>query len=229
MSSLVEIITKALEEAQLYQELLQVTDEEVRVGFELTDTDEAVTLILKEHPEVLTGLQKPDLKFMLTHETLLQISSYQKDAFALAARARMDDVRPINFEFLNREKMALSMETIKRLGTYFFVPGRIKIRQIRNDLAGKAHGAKPIPFAYWEGLRSAWYFLDAGQTLNEEGEKDPWPQLFIPMSGRGKALIADEEFDIEPKTVVYIPPNALHQIRAEEPVELIWIAWNAPM
>lgn len=228
MVSLINFLERALNEAELYQSRLIVSEKEVRVGFETSDTGESATLILKEKPEILEGLQDCDVKITFSTETLQQIATYEKDGFALAARAQMDDVRPVNYEFLNREKAPLSIEVIKRLGTYFFLPGRIKIRKIRKDLAGEAHGASPIPFAYWERLRSAWYFIEAGQTLNEAGEKDPWPQLFITLQGKGKAIVDDKEFELQPKRVVYIPPNVIHQVRAEELVELIWIAWDAP-
>jgi len=36
------------------------------------------------------------------------------------------------------------------------------------------------------------------------------------------------ELELRPSTVVYVPPNSLHQIRAEEDVEAIWIAWKTP-
>ncbi len=58
---------------------------------------------------------------------------------------------------------------------------------------------------------------------------DPYPQLFIVISGKGKAIIADEEFDLQSRRAFYIPPNAAHQLRAEELVELIWLAWDAPI
>jgi mannose-6-phosphate isomerase-like protein (cupin superfamily) len=229
MINLMSYLEKALKEVELYQERLLVSEEEVRVGFEITDSGETATLILKDELEILEGLQNCDIKITLSKETLQQVAKYEKDGFALAGRARMSDVRPINFEFLNREKAPQSIEAIKRLGTYFLLPGRIKIREIRHELAGEAHGASPIPLAYWEGLRSAWYFIDEGQIINEAGEKDPYPQLFIALSGKGTVIVADEEFELQPKRVVYIPPNAIHQIRAKELVELIWIAWDAPM
>jgi mannose-6-phosphate isomerase-like protein (cupin superfamily) len=229
MIDLRRYLKQALKDVELYQERLLVSDEEVRVGFEITDTGETATLILKKIPKILTGLQNCDVKLTFSKETLRQVAKYEKDGFALAARAKMSDVRPINYEFLNREKVRQSIETIKRLGTFFLLPGRIKIREIRHELAGEAHGASPIPLAYWEGFRSAWYFIDAGQVINKAGERDPYPQLFIALSGKGKVIIADEEFDLQPKRAVYIPPNAIHQIRAEELVELIWLAWDAPM
>jgi mannose-6-phosphate isomerase-like protein (cupin superfamily) len=228
MTTLVHYIDRALREMELYQDLLLVSDEEFHIGFQITDTEESATLILKKKPTVLSGLHDCDFKVTFNNETLQQICKYEKDAFALAGRAKIDDVRPINFEILKGDRVSDAIETIKRLGTYLFIPGRIKIRNIQYTLAGKAHGASPIPLAYWKGFRSAWYFIDDGQILNEAGEKDPWPQLFIALSGKGKVIVADEEFDLPLKKAVYIPPNVTHQIRAEKLVELIWLAWDTP-
>jgi mannose-6-phosphate isomerase-like protein (cupin superfamily) len=229
MTQLLKFLKKAVEEVVLYQELLKPSAEEIRIGFAITDTEESATLILRKTPHLSTGLQNPDCKITMNSETLEQIAHYEKDAFALVSRARMDEARPINFEFMDQEKAPLAIETIKRLGTYFLLPGKIKMRRIQLRFAGEAHGAQPIPLAYWEDFRSAWYFIQPGQILNEEGEKDPWPQLFIPISGKGKVIIDKSVFEIQPKTAIYIPPNTIHQIQAEELVELIWMAWNAPM
>lgn len=38
----------------------------------------------------------------------------------------------------------------------------------------------------------------------------------------------EAELELRPSTVVYVPPNSLHQIRADEDVEAIWIAWKTP-
>ncbi|MBS7637924.1 cupin domain-containing protein [Candidatus Bathyarchaeota archaeon] len=89
--------------------------------------------------------------------------------------------------------------------------------------AGEAHGAHPIPLVYWNGLRSSWYLVKAGETLKREGETDPWPQMFIVLKGRVK--VHEEEFEIEPKMAIHIPKDCTHQIAAEEDVELIWISW----
>jgi len=66
-----------------------------------------------------------------------------------------------------------------------------------------------------------------GEILNKEGEKDPWPQLFIVLEGRGKGIVGDTEFEVEPKTVVYIPKGTTHQLIAEEDIKLIWLARQA--
>ena len=139
----------------------------------------------------------------------------------------MADVRPVNFEIFTEEKAALIWEVGKAMLTYLFTPGRVKVKSLALALAGEAHGAHPIPLVYWDGMRSSWIYLKKGEVLNVEGEKDPWPQLFVILKGQGRAIIGDEEFDVEPNRVVYVPMNLVHQLRAVSDIELIWLAWMA--
>ena len=60
-----------------------------------------------------------------------------------------------------------------------------------------------------------------GLEISSTGERDPFPQLFIGISGKGQAIIADEDFDLQSRRTCYIPPTTVHQLRAEELVELI--------
>jgi mannose-6-phosphate isomerase-like protein (cupin superfamily) len=197
------------------------------VGIELTDTNETATLTLGEQHSVDEGLRDVAFKITMTSDILNSIMRREADAFALAGRSHIKESRPIDFELLHQDRAAEIMETIKGLATFYLNPGRIKTKQLRLDLAGNAHGAKPIPLVYWKGLRYAWYHIQAGRILNEDGEKDPWPQAFVVLKGTGKVHILDEILDIQPETVYYIPRNCTHQVHAKEAVELLWIAWDA--
>ncbi|MBN2231172.1 MAG: cupin domain-containing protein, partial [Candidatus Thorarchaeota archaeon] len=77
--------------------------------------------------------------------------------------------------------------------------------------------------------RTSWYHIPRGSVLNEAGEKDPWPQAFILLKGKGRMILDDSIVALEPSAIYYIPRNVLHQVHADEDIELIWIAWDAPM
>jgi mannose-6-phosphate isomerase-like protein (cupin superfamily) len=134
----------------------------------------------------------------------------------------MDEERSIEFEIYKKDRVKEIWEVGKALLTYFFVPGKIKFKRLKPELAGCAHGAHPIPLTYWDGLRSSWILVKKGEILNKQGEKDPWPQLFIILEGKG--IVGDKEFEVEPNMVVYIPKNTIHQITAEEDTKVIWLA-----
>ena len=226
MSKLVDEMKRVIDEAELYMDLI-VPEEELRACFELVDTGEAVTIVLKEDPEIVEGSMDPDVRFYTTRPVFDSIQLGEADIFSLTARAKMTDVRPVNFEIFTEEKAALIWEVGKAMLTYLFTPGRIKVKRLSQELAGEAHGAHPIPLVYWDGMRSSWIYLKRGEVLNVEGERDPWPQLFVILKGRGRAIIGDEEFDVEPNRVVYVPLNSVHRLEALTDIELMWLAWMA--
>ncbi|TFF91079.1 cupin domain-containing protein [Candidatus Thorarchaeota archaeon] len=230
MTDLIDSLRRLQEDSQLYRDLLHESEEPLRLAVELTDTGDTATLTLEQERGVASieeGDSSASVKVTMDSTTFQSILDGRADAFALAGRSRMDEVRPINFEFLEKERHAKAMEAIKSLATFFFLPGRMKSKQLAVERAGEAHGAKPIPIVYWHGLRLAWYRIPSGLTLNEAGERDPWPQAFIVLRGAGSVIIESEAEEITPNTVYYIPRNVVHQIEAKDDVDLIWIAWDA--
>jgi len=227
MGECFEILARLLEDAALYMDQIKPSQGEMRICVELSDTKEAATLILGDTPQVVEGVKNPDCKMLMTKAVFSDILEGKADAFALAGRGRMDEKRPIDFEIYNKGRMREIWEVGKAILTYLFVPGKIKVKSLKPELAGLAHGAHPIPLAYWNGLRSSWILVKKGEILNKEGEKDPWPQLFIILKGKGKCIVDDKEFMVEPNLVVYIPKNVVHQLMAEEDVTIIWLAWQA--
>ena len=227
MTYLFDTLTQLLEDSELYADLLHIFPEDINVGIELTDTAETATLVLGEKQSVEEGLQDIAFKITLTSDILGKIMKREADAFALAGRSHIKEKRPIDFELLDQKRFPEIMETIKGLATFFLNPGKIKTKQLQLNLAGEAHGARPIPIVYWKGLRYAWYHIPADSILNEDGEKDPWPQAFLVLKGNGKVHILDEVLELQPEVVYYIPRNCTHQVHAKEDVELLWIAWDA--
>lgn len=227
MNKCLQIMKRLLKDASLYMDLIKINKHEIRISVELSDTGETSTLTLGDKIEVVDGLVNPDGKLSMTKQVLENVAEGRADAFALAARGRSDEVRPIEFEVYSKDHSKELWEAEAALLTYFFTPGRIKVKRLSPELAGYAHGAHPIPTVYWNGLRSGWYIVKAGETLNKEGTRHPWPEMFIILEGKGKATIHNRQFDIKPNTAIYIPRNSVHQVTAEEDVELLWMAWQA--
>lgn len=230
LSDLVNTLRDFKNDSELYADLIFDAEKSITIVVELTDTGQTATLILEKETGVSSiekGGKKGDLKVTMTTQTLHDIAEGKANAFALAGRSKMSEKRPIDFEFLNPSRKEEAMEAIKGLATYFFVPGRVKMKDLRAELAGQAHGARPIPLVYWQGLRTAWYQIDAGTTLNEDKEIDPWPQAFIVLNGEGQAVIEKQTLELETNKTYYVPRNVVHQIEASTDVQLIWIAWDA--
>jgi len=227
MNQCVDMIKKLLNDTTLYLDLIRTNTHETRAAIELVDTRETATLVLDDKLEVLEGSVNPDFKISMKNQVLKDILEGKADVFALAARGRADEKRPIEFEVYKKEREKELWETIRGLLTYFFIPGKVKIRYLTPKHAGYAHGAHPIPLVYWDGIRYSWLLVRKGEILNKDKEKDPYPQAFIILEGKGKAIIGEEEFEIEKNTTIYIPKNVIHQIIAEEDVKLLWLAWQA--
>jgi len=222
----VDAVRRLLEDASPYTSLLRAGLDVVRGCIELTDTREAVTVVVGDRVEVVEGCVDPGFKILMDSRIFKDIFEGRVDVFALSARARADERRPVEFELYSDDERVL--EACRAFFTFFFIPGRVKVKGLNLELAGRAHGAHPIPLVYWNGLRSAWYLVRAGEVLNREGVTHPWPEVFIILGGRGRVVVGDEEFDLKQGMVVYIPPNLVHQVWAEEDVELIWMAWQVP-
>lgn len=227
MTSLVEGLHRLVREADLYLDLLSIEEGEVRIAVVLIDSKETATIILDDGLRVVEGEEEPDLRLSMEKHIFEAILRCRADFGALIGRSKMSDVRAINFQLLNPNRVAAASEALKMMG-FLFTPGRVKVKELRMELAGEAHGAHPIPLVYWDGVRFAWIVVKGGEVLNEEGERDPYPQVFVILSGRGTFILDDAELELRPNTVIYVPRNSVHQIRAEEDVEVIWLAWQTP-
>jgi mannose-6-phosphate isomerase-like protein (cupin superfamily) len=228
MIGLLEGLCRLTEEAGLYLDLMGLEDDEIRIEVSLVDSDEAATLVVGRGIEVLGSSEDPDLRLTMERRVFDDMMEGDADFGAMVGRSRMSDVRPVNVEMLKADKASSAMEVLKTMMTIFFTPGKVKVKRLRKELAGEAHGAHPIPLVYYDDLRCAWYAIKKGEVLNEAGERDPYPQAIVVLKGEGVIVVGDERLELEPQTVVYIPKNALHQIEASEDVEALWLAWQAP-
>ena len=228
MTSLIEGLMRLAGEAEPYLGLLRVGEGEVRIAIALTDSGEEATVILGDEISVSKRVDEPDLRLTMERHAFEEILRGDADFGALIGRSKMSDIRPINFEFLDPDRVAVASEALKAMRTFFFTPGRVKAKDLRADKTGEAHGAHPIPLVYWDGVRCAWYAVREGEVLNEAGERDPYPQVFVILRGRGTFILDDAQLELRHNTAIYVPPNSIHQIRAEEDVEAIWLAWGAP-
>lgn len=225
--ALVRGLRRFVEDMKLYRDLVMPEDDEIRVAVGLTDTGEEASLILGETMDVVEGSDDADLRLTMESGVFDDVLRGKADFGALIGRSRMTDVRPINFQFLNPGRLSVLTDSLKAMIT-FFTPGRVKVKELGGELAGDAHGAHPIPLVYWDGVRLAWYQVRKGEIVNEEGDRDPYPQVFVILRGRGKIVVDDAELGLRPNTAVYVPINSVHMIKADEEVEAIWFAWQTP-
>jgi mannose-6-phosphate isomerase-like protein (cupin superfamily) len=221
-------LARLIEDAESYIDTIKIEDDKINVEIQLTDSGESATLLVSDNITLVEGSQNPDMRITMEAAIFNKILAGEADFGALIGRSKMSDIRPINGEFINPKKSYQLMEILYTFMTVFFTPGKVKIKQLRAELAGDAHGAHPIPLVYWDGVRYAWYSINKGEILNEAGEKDPYPQAVIFLKGKGQIYLDDVSLDIEHNKIIYIPMNVIHKIEAYEHTELLWIAWNTP-
>lgn len=90
------------------------------------------------------------------------------------------------------------------------------------------HGGNTAGLYYSPGFRSAYYHIAKDQVLNEAGEKDPWNQSFIIISGCGFAKIGNDTIAVKANEAYYIRPKLEHKVwtQCDEGISLIWNAWG---
>ena len=223
-----EGLERLVDESRLYHSMLKPEAGEGRVGVRLTDTGEESTLVLGEEIAVMEGLDRPHVVIAMESTVFAGLLAGDADFGALIGRSRASDIRPINLMFPDPSKAAEAWEKAKPLMNFFFSPGRVKTKTLSPRYAGEAHGGHPIPLVYWDGLRSSWYHVPRGTTLNEAGEADPYPQIFIIREGSGRLTLDEAAAEVEASKAYYVPPDSVHLVEAGTDVTLIWMAWDTP-
>jgi len=221
-------LERLVDESRLYHSTLKPAGGESRVGVRLTDTGEASTLVLGDEISVREGLDRPHVVIAMESGVFARLLAGDADFGALIGRSKASDTRPINLEFPDPSRASEAWGRAKPLMNYFFSPGRVKSKVLSPRYAGEAHGGHPIPLVYWDGMRSSWYHVPRGATLNEAGEADPYPQLLVILEGRGRLVLDEDVVDVGAGRVYYIPPDSVHMVEAETDATLIWIAWDTP-
>jgi len=217
-----------VDESRLYHSMLKPEEGESRVGVRLTDTGEASTIVLGEEITVSSGLDEPHVILTMESTVFRRLLAGEADFGALIGRSKASEVRPINLEFPDPSKMLEAWRKAKPLMNFFFSPGLVKSKTLSPEFAGEAHGAHPIPLVYWDVLRSSWYHIPRGTVLNEAGETNPYPQLFVIQEGGGRLVLDEEAAEVETWRAYYVPPDSVHVVEALTDMRLIWIAWDTP-
>lgn len=165
----------------------------------------------------------------MTGETLAKLYRGQWSGLGAAGRAHIRDAAPIDFTIPQGLHPLEAMRRGYYFLTHFFSVSSPTLIPFGPEHTRKIHGGHAAPLFYDAGLRSAYYRLEPGDVLNEDGAKDPMHQGFVVISGRGAATIGQRTLVVRAGQAVYIPANTIHMLRPEggEPVELIWLAWGA--
>lgn len=172
---------------------------------------------------------RPEFGLVMAQETLYEIYTGETTALTAAARERMSDPAPLDFEMgegvqLTPELYATILAFIQR----FFNASDPEMLVLDEAHSRVVRGAHAIPLYYHSGFRSAWYVVKKGERLNEPGETNPFPQAFVFVSGEGWAKIGDQTVEVKAGEAYYVPPGSDHVVWTEndEALTLIFLAWG---
>jgi len=181
--------------------------------------------------ELLQGTEgdQPAFVFSMAGETLRRIHAGEIAALTAGGKALASDVAPLEVEFGEGAKaLSAPQQAMLEFLQRFFnreSPERILLGTEHSRIV---HGAHAIPLYYAPGFRSAWYRIVKGQRLNEEGDRNPFPQAFIIISGAGSARIGDRTVAIHAGESFYVPPASDHVVWTDnqDGLVLLWLAWG---
>lgn len=75
------------------------------------------------------------------------------------------------------------------------------------------HGAQASIFFYQPGFRSGYFELRPGQHANADpkDQVNPFPSLFIGLSGRAKARVGGREIELSAREALFVPAGTPHE------------------
>ena len=221
---------------QLLNQLLDIykqkrhVEETLKVGFEILPEKEMWYLLVSPgDPLFLTQEPEfnPQIIFSCHFDTLSDICAHKMTGLTAMGRENISDETPLNYRLGPNQKMDLTLlaqglEFVQR----FFNPTYPEEIDLDKSKSRQVHGAWAVPMFYHPGFRSAWYWVEKGQSLNKPGDTNPFPQAFVFISGQGYAKIGELIQEVKVNEAYYIPPHTDHIVWTEDeaPLELIFLA-----
>lgn len=175
---------------------------------------------------------EPTFFFFLDGETLKRLDRGELNARTAMGRARHSDAVPMDIDPTDPSLVwdeAVSRK-VNLVSNHFWVRGLPEFLALNKEASRIIHGANAVLLHYYEGLRSVWYQVEPGQHINRDprDQTNPFPSLFIFLTGSGKARIGGIETDIRGGTATLIPAGMSHEFwnPFDEPFEFILVMFG---
>jgi mannose-6-phosphate isomerase-like protein (cupin superfamily) len=204
----------------------------IAVQFDIKESDTPWHLVVKRGRQVSVckgPCRQADFRFQTDLGTLRAIVDGKMTGLTASSKASASDSAPLEVRLA--DGLEFDCQTRVRLSAFiqhFFNPSNPERNILKEEHSRVVHGGHAIPLYYYPGFRSAWYMLRRGESLNNPGDTNPFPQAFILVEGRGLATIGDKTVDVAAGQSYYIPPDSDHVVKNEsdDPLTLIWLAWG---
>jgi mannose-6-phosphate isomerase-like protein (cupin superfamily) len=176
--------------------------------------------------------EKPTWYFRIASKEVLDlIASGKVNAGTAAMQSFGSDRVGVEIEAMDGFDMDAGDEGAMYLAlSHFWTRGVPEITRFGRDESLSTHGAAAVSLHTMKGYRIAWFSIGPEEAANEDPrlEEGQVPNLFIVTSGRGRAILADKEVEIEPGMSVFVPPYTRHVIRNpyDEPLEGILVLFG---
>jgi mannose-6-phosphate isomerase-like protein (cupin superfamily) len=204
----------------------------IAVAFDVDDGADVWSLTASSKGDVLLESgEAPNAEFTIvtTTELLRRLFDGEISPMTAAGRENLRQKAPLDFHL--PEGAAFSQSLYHRIVLFvqrFLNPIPAERVRISKAASRVVHGGHAVALFADVEFRSAWYLLEPGEQLNEEGDTNPFPQAFVILSGSGTARIGDAEHELEPNAAYYVAPNCEHVVKpsSNDPLTLLWMAWG---
>ncbi len=136
------------------------------------------------------------------------------NALTLMGKAFSSDVTPMDIEFQEGfEAPENFVAQLLPLTFHFWTQGKPEFVKFGADNTRMVHGTNMGVLYYQPGFRSGWFNILPGHHVNEDenSRTNPFPSMFILISGEVTALIDGEEMTFREGNAMLAPAGVSHQ------------------
>lgn len=128
------------------------------------------------------------------------------------------ELRPMDDFAFGQQAVAISYQVME----HFWKRDPAEVTRFSRDASLPSHGASIVGLYAMKDKRVSWFSLGQDEAANDDPQLDRGqaPNLFIFTSGRGKAIVGEQELDITPGMSVFVGPYVRHVIRNPNPEPL---------
>ena len=147
-------------------------------------------------------------------EALAKLGDGGFNALTLMGKAFSSDVTPMDIEFQEGfEAPDNFVAQLLPLTFHFWTKGKPEFIEFGADNTRMVHGTNTGILYYQPGFRSGWFNILPGQHVNEDenSRTNPFPSMFILISGEVTALIDGEELVFREGNAMLAPAGVSHQ------------------
>ncbi len=174
----------------------------------------------------------PTWYFSLADKTVLEnINNKIWTASTAAMKSYPNDIVAFNLKNMEGFESSLEDDAIMyQVMEHFWKKEKVEVTNFARDNSLPTHGIGAVSLYTMKDKRIAWFSIRKGEAGNDNPdlEKGQCPNLFILTKGKGKALFAAEEIDVQEGMSVFVGPYVKHVIYNpyDEPLEGILILFG---